>query len=105
MNIRIFALIIIWGGLTSAGVNPSVPYTQVTEKEASSFATVGKSQKEVIKEFGPPNITDSHNGCEISTYLTDPSQMPPHIAYIGFDVYYKDKKIIRLVIIRGRKGD
>jgi outer membrane protein assembly factor BamE (lipoprotein component of BamABCDE complex) len=89
------------------GVNYGVAFTLVTEKEAESFAIVGKDQNEILKKFGQPNSTDTSGGVETWTYLTDPhlTIKATNVFYAGFEVFFKSKKVTYLGIIRGRNSN
>jgi outer membrane protein assembly factor BamE (lipoprotein component of BamABCDE complex) len=91
-----------------AGVNYGVPYTQVTENEAKSFAMVGKDESEILKKFGPPNMTDPYGvDGAVWTYLTDPklTDKATTLYYAGFEVFFQNKKLTYLGIIRGRNSN
>ena len=102
------AVAIAFGGIAYADVNYGVPYTRVTESDAESFATGGKDEKEILKKFGPPNSTDTYRGgVEVWMYLTDPNltAKTTQLFYAGFDVFFKNKKVTYLGIIRGRNSN
>jgi hypothetical protein len=93
--------------LADSNINYGVPYTLVTEKEAQSFATVEVDEKAVSAKFGLPNETYAGKDrlgvwIEVWTYLVDPrAARIAHSNYLGFEVFFKDKKVTDVGIIRG----
>ena len=86
-----------------ADISPLVPYTKVTEQEAKLFVTVGKDEKEIEGKFGAANQTDAgKDGSEVWTYLVNPrAARDAHSSYYGFEVFFKDRKVTYLGIVRG----
>ncbi|HEY0258107.1 MAG TPA: hypothetical protein VGC39_11735 [Candidatus Methylacidiphilales bacterium] len=107
MKPRLLSLILLFGGMAQAEINYLVPYTLVTEKEAQSFIVVGLDEKSVIGKFGPPNQTNTgKDGLDVWTYLVNPhTARVAHSSYYGFEVFFKNKKVTYLGIVRGGKSN
>jgi hypothetical protein len=107
MNKRLLILILIaFEGIAFADLLDLVPYTQVQEKEVKSFVTIGMDQKVVAAKFGPPNLTDTgKDGLEVWQYFINPRvARDAHSSYYGFEVFFTDKKVTYLGIIRGKSS-
>jgi hypothetical protein len=79
------------------------PYTHATESDVKSFVTIGMDQKAVQDTFGKPFSTQpAPDGGEVWEYDADPHYHSPALHYAGFNVFFKDKKVVFVGIIRSR---
>ena len=97
-------IVIVFGEFAFGDPPDLVPYTHVQEKEVKSFITIGMDGEKVLKQYGPPNLTDTgKDGLEVWQYLVDPRVVRnTNSRYAGFEVFLKDKKVTDLGIIHAK---
>lgn len=79
------------------------PYTHATESDVKSFITIGMDQQAVRDKFGKPFLTQpAPDGGEVWEYDADPHYHSPSLHYAGFNVFFKDKKVVYVGITRAR---
>ena len=79
------------------------PYTHATESDVKSFITIGMDQQAVQDKFGKPFLTQAApDGGEVWEYDANPNNHSPALHYAGFNVFFKNKKVVDFGIIRGR---
>jgi len=95
-------IMILFCGSASAAPSYKVPYTRAKEKDVQSFVTIGMDEREVVGKFGPPNQANiGKDGFEVLRYFVDPRAVnTTHSKYAGFEVFFKDKKVTHLGIIK-----